>query len=305
VNSFAQESGPSDDQTQVPADLAAVFRHAMELAPEIDQAWSLALSQLAADEEHEDLRIRWSLTMDGLTAVISEREKEVIQRGIDPRHFTWPLGAAEAVKLDLQPDDAEVQRTQLEDAQLLALDRVIKIIGSFLKKLLGEEVEEVGVDWWESGAFSLARLNAALALRITRELDGLDASQRGDHPSRMELMRSRAFEALESATAARDRGDPEATLLHCVRSARARIASLSLDGKVPPSFVSAPSAGGLIPVKMLALAEELLQCEIAGTEVHPGASTVLAENLVIAVEQLVLNPPVDEVVALINAWSEA
>lgn len=301
MSSFAQENDPTEG-TPVPTDLAAVFGHAMELAPELDHAWSLALRQVAADEGHENLRTRWSLVMQGLTAAISEREQELVGRGIDPRHFTWPLGVTEAINLELQPVDLEDQRRQLEDAQLLALDRLVKSIGSFINGLLSDEDDGMGSTWWESGAFSLARLNATLALRITRELDAVDAAQRGEHVSKMELMRCRAFEALETAIAAHDRSDPEAALLHSVRSARARIASLSLDGAVPPPFHSAPSSEGPIPVKMLALAEQLLQSEIVGTDIDPGASTVLAENLVPAVEQLVRNPPVDEVVALINLW---
>jgi hypothetical protein len=303
VSSFAQEKD-STEETPLPTDLAAVFSHAMELTPELDRAWSLALRRVAADDEHEDLRTRWSLVLQGLTATISKREKELVQRGVDPRHFTWPLGAVEATNLELQATDLEKRRRQLEDAQLLALDRLIRSIGSFMSRLLGDEDEGMGSTWWESGAFSLARLNAALALRITRELDAVDAAQRDDRVSKMEIMRSRAFEAMESAIAARDRSDPEAALLHCVRAARARIASLSLNGGVPSSFLSASNLDGPIPVKMLALAEQLLQYEVAGTDMDSGVSTVLAENMVPAVEQLVRNPPVDEVVALINSWND-
>jgi hypothetical protein len=303
VDLSAQENNPIGE-TPLPTDLAAVFRHAIDLSPELERAWSLALSQLAIDSEYEDLRTRWSLVMQGLTATISEREKELVRAGIDPTHFTWPLGPTEAANLELQPADPEARRKQLEDAQLLALDRLIKSAGSFFGQLLGEE-GDTAPTWWESGAFSLVRFNAILALRITRELDAVDAAQRGEHVSMMELMRCRAFESLESAVAARDRSDPEAALLHCVRSARARIASLSLDGEVPPPFLTAPSSDGSIPVKMLSLAEQVLQSERAATDTGLGVSTVLAESLVPAVEQLVQNPPVDEVVGLINLWNEA
>lgn len=293
-------------EAPVPIDLAAVFNHAAELTPELDRAWSLALRGLSVDDQHENLRTRWSLVMQSLTAASSERETELVQRGIDPRHFTWPLGAVEAANLDLHLVDGEDARVQLEDAQLLVLARFIKTVGSWFSQLLAEdEVEEMGSAWWESGAFSLVRLGASLALRLTHELNAVDATQSGEPVPKMEVMRRRAFEALDSAVAAWDRSDPEGALLHCVRAARARIASLSLDGTAPPPFQSARHLVGPIPIQMLALAEELLRLEIDGADAAPGASTVLAENLVPAVAQLVRNPPVDSVVALLASWNEA
>jgi hypothetical protein len=295
--------GKDQDQL-VAADLAAVFEHAMTMSSEMERKWTKALHLAACEDVHEDLRTRWAITLQALTAAVSEREVKLVDEGIDPKHYKWPLDANDAVELEIDPEEIDARRVQLENAQLLALELLVKAVGP-LSEAITESQVDANTSWWEAGAFSLVRFSGTLALRITRELDAVDEAQFGEAPSRMETMRARAFDAMGSANEALTRSDPEAALLHCLRATRARIASLTLDGTSAPEFSEiTPSATAHLPVRMLALAEKLVAREAVGEPVDTGVALVLANALVPEVERLVTNPPVDELIGIVGSWAQ-
>ncbi len=289
----------------IATDLAALFEHAVGMSSDLERTWTKALHLAASEDAHEDLRTRWALTMQALTAAVSEREEKLVAEGIDPKHYKWPLDADDAIKLEIEPNGIDAQRVQLEDAQLLALELLVKSVGPLTEALTESATDAANVPWWEAGAFSLVRFRGALALRTTRELDAVDQAQLGEPTSRMETLRARAFEAMESAINALARSDPEAALLHCLRATRSRIASLSLDGSPALEFSEVTeTASSHLPVRMLTLAEEVITRETAGKPVDSGVALVLACALVPEVERLVKNPPVEELVGIIGSWGQ-
>jgi hypothetical protein len=277
----------------------------MAMSSDLERTWTKALRLAASEDAHEDLRTRWAVTLQALTAAVSEREEKLVAEGIDPKHYKWPLDADDAVKLEIEPNGIDARRVQLEDAQLLALELLVKSVGPLTEALTQSATDAANVSWWEAGAFSLVRFRGALALRITRELDVVDQAQLGESTSRMETLRAQAFEALESSINALARSDPEAALLHCLRATRTRIASLSLDGSPALEFSEVTeTATSHLPVRMLTLAEEVITRETAGKQVDSGVALILACALVPEVERLVKNPPVEELVGIIGIWGQ-
>ena len=277
----------------------------MTMSSDLERMWTKALRVAATEDVHEDLRTRWAITLQALAATVSERETKLVDEGIDPKHYKWPLDANDAVELEIEPEGIDARRVQLEDAQLLALELLVHAVGPLAEAITESETEtdDANTPWWEAGAFSIVRFRGALALRITRELDAIDEAQFGEPPSHMETMRARAFEAMRSANDALARSDPEAALLHCLRATRARIASLTLDGSSRPDFSEiAPTAAARLPVRMLALAEEAVARETVGEPVDAGVALVLAHALVPEIERLVKNPPVDELIGIVKSW---
>ena len=277
----------------------------MTMSSDLERMWTKALRVAATEDVHEDLRTRWAITLQALTAAVSERETKLVDEGIDPKHYKWPLDANDAVELEIEPEGIDARRVQLEDAQLLALELLVHAVGPLAEAITESETANANTPWWEAGAFSIVRFRGALALRITRELDAIDEAQFGEPPSQMEKMRARAFEAMKSANDALARSDPEAALLHCLRATRARIASLTLDGSSGPEFSEiAPTATAHLPVRMLALAEEAVARETVGEPVDAGVALVLAHALVPEIERLVKNPPVDELIGIVKSWGQ-
>ena len=304
-DSDAPQAG-ENKEPPIATDLAALFEHAMAMSSDLERMWTKALRLAGSEDVHEDLRTRWAVTMQALTAAVSEREAKLVAEGIDPMHYKWPLDADDAFKLKIEPNGIVTQRVQLEDAQLLALELLVKSVGPLTEALTASAADAANVSWWEAGAFSLVRFRGALALRITRELDVVDQAQLGEPTSRMETMRARAFEAMESAISALARSDPEAALLHCLRATRTRIASLSLDGSPALEFSEVmETTTSHLPVRMLTLAEEVIARETAGRPVNSGVALVLAYALVPEVERLVKNPPVEELVGIIGTWGQS
>lgn len=301
----SDSAGTGEKQPPIATDLAALFEHAMAMSSDLERTWTKALRLAASEDVHEDLRTRWAVTMQALMAAVSEREEKLVAEGIDPKHYKWPLDADDAIKLEIEPNGIDAQRVQLEDAQLLALELLVKSVGPLTEALTESATDAANVSWWEAGAFSLVRFRGALALRITRELDVVDQAQLGESTSRMETLRARAFEAMEGAINALARSDPEAALLHCLRATRARIASLLLDGSPALEFSEVTeTATSHLPVRMLTLAEEVISRETAGKRVDSGVALVLACALVPEVERLVKNPPVEELVGIIDSWGQ-
>jgi hypothetical protein len=297
-------SGPKDDTEIVPVDLESVFEEAMTLSSDLDRAWSEALTQIDAEKANEDLAVRWSVALRALMAAISEREARYVAAGKDVRLDHWPPSADDVAALQVQPDGSEDERLQLEQAQLLAIELMVKRMGSLTAAMEGSP--EAGGGLWQSGAFAAIRGLAAAAMRITRELDTVDEIVLADRESAEgEPMRRRAIEAVEAGLRAFENGDPEATLLHCLRAARARVASLPPDEEADPR----PGTGDghedvSRTVAMFRLAERVICGEATGRAANGGVSLVLAFALLPAAAALVSNPLHEELVGLRGAWSE-
>jgi hypothetical protein len=274
----------------------------MRLSVELDRAWSEALEKVDAVEPGEELRVRWSVALQALTAAVGEREERYVAAGKDVRLDHWPPTLEEIVGLETAPREPERGRIQLEQAQILALQLLVQSMGKFTSAMgeSGERTEQGAL--WESGAFAVIRDHGALAMRITREMEAVDATE-VDAPAipGSELMRARAVEALGAARRALQRSDPEGTLLHCIRAARARVASFSPEGRSSVDLSALPvHSTSPLPVKMLGLAEQVVRGDLAGGTDNAGVSVVLAHALLPAVEGLVLNPPVEDLLALLR-----
>jgi hypothetical protein len=300
VDDGKSELSQGNRGSPVATDLPALFEHAMTLSDELGRAWSEALGAIDNVDAGEDLRVRWAVALQGLTAAVSAREKRYVAEGVDVRLDHWPPTEEEVAGLDPDPAETEFGRSQLELAQILAIELLVKDMGSFAEAI-SESAEGSGEgQLWEAGAFSRIRDRADLTLRITRELHGVDAAKFHEAtPNRMEVARARAFEALASAQKALRRSDPDAALFHCLRAIRARIASLLVDG--PDALDLTATArldiGAALPAKMMGLAEEIVAREMAGRPVNSGLPLLLAHALVPATERLVETPRVEELLA--------
>lgn len=298
-------AGPRPDDTEiVPVDLESVFEEAMTLSSDLDRAWSEALTELDAEKANEDLTVRWSVALRALMAAISEREACYVAAGKDVRLDHWPPSADDVAALRVEPEGPEDERLQLEQAQLLAIELMVKRMGSLTAAMEGSP--ETGGGLWQSGAFAAIRGLAAATMRITRELDTVDKIVLADRePAESERMRSRAIEAVEASLRAFENGDPEATLLHCLRAVRSRVASLPPNEEADPR----PGTGGdpeevSGTVAMFRLAEQVICGEATGRADNGGVSLVLAFALLPVTAALVSNPLHEELVGLRGAWSE-
>jgi hypothetical protein len=276
----------------------------MTLTAELERAWSEALASVDCGDPHENLRVRWSVAPKALTTAVSEREARYVTSDKDVRLDHWPPTPEEIVGLEVEPTSREDKRTQLEQAQILVLELLIKSMGEFAEAMAELSDGANGRVLWEAGAFAIIRDRAALALRITRELDAVDAMElESDRVSDEELIRARAFEALHTGRRALLHSDPEAALLHCLRAARARLASFAPEGNSALDFSSLPEPNrSVLPVKMLTLAEEVIGREVDGRPINAGVSLMLAHALLPRVGQLVVDPSVEELIELLRDW---
>jgi hypothetical protein len=292
------------DPTRAPTDLEALAHHAMELSRDLEQAWSKALDPDLLDSAHEGLRSRWSALVTGLHAAIAQADMALEAAGVDVRLYEWPPRPEGALELELAPEDAQVERRQLQIAQLVAFEQLALALGSVTEQrgvridlIAGRETAR----WWEAGAFALARLRTQLVLRIVERIEAADAVVlgAGAQPRRQRSW-TQAVQSLDAAQAAASRGDPEAALLHALCSARERLRALRVDGELADDFSwsDLQRVDALVQVgRLLELAEDAIRRHVGNTAMDPGVALVLARSLLPAVQRLLLHPPVDELAA--------
>jgi hypothetical protein len=104
-----------------PTDLPALARDALELADDLERAWSSALDPDALETAHEGLRARWSTFAEALRRVLADTDAELEAAGVDVTLKEWPPSRGLLADLDLSPSDPQDVFKQLQTALLLAL----------------------------------------------------------------------------------------------------------------------------------------------------------------------------------------
>lgn len=292
--------------THVPA----LARAAMDLADDLERAWSSALEPEVLDAAHEGLRASWSTLLAELHRAIAEADVELAAAGIDVTLREWPPSRASAVELALAPEDPLVARKQLQVAQLMAFEQLTRVLGALTKPsgrevnaLSGEEISR----WWEAGAFALVRAHGEQVLRLTRAMQVLERRiLEEQEPEPRQERRESAAESFQMASAAYRLGDPEAALLHAVRAARARLASLHESGELPRDFDLAVLR--TIPAyddqaRLLQLAQEAVNRMLSGDDLDPGVPLPLVGAVLPVVQGLMTHPPVEQLAETLSGIS--
>jgi hypothetical protein len=203
------------------------------------------------------------------------------------------------------------RREQLEIAQMVSLERFLQMAQA-LTNPSGESINlmtQARTEWFESGAFSLFRDRPEVLLRLTREIDELDAELLGE-PKAPILDRSldASFGSLKSMRRAVFHGDFDAALIHGRAALRGVLASLP--------FVRGDSRHLQSPGRLLAqvpsLSEHAASLELFEDEVDAlvdrsadlGVCVLLTEGLLQAIADIVHQPPILEVQAVLEVEAE-
>lgn len=290
-----------------PVDLDALGRHATSFSGEIEKAWSDALRALDLENAESEFGTRLQAFLGGLTAAIVESEDQLSQAGIDPKVYTWP-GDPDAFRRLVGTTDARKRREQLEIAQMVSLERFLQMAQA-LTSPTGESVNlmtQARTEWFESGAFSLFRDRAEVLLRLTREIDQLSEGLLGEpEPPLLDLSLGASFGSLKSMRRAVLHGDFDAGLIHGRAALRGVLASLP--------FVQDDSRHLQKPGRLLALvpslAEHAASLELFEDEIDAlvdrsadlGVCVLLTEGLLQVIANIVHQPPILEVQAILEA----
>jgi hypothetical protein len=144
-------------------------------------------------------------------------------------------------------------------------------------------------------------------LRLSQALQAVGRQIRGGtRPDRREAQRQRAVGSYDLAAIALRRGDPEAALVHAVRAARARLASLHDTGELPEDFDWGVLSG--VPdyderSRILQLAQEAVSRLVRDEPLSLGVAQPLAWAVLPIAKALVTHPPVHELAELLEGVS--
>jgi hypothetical protein len=300
----------SADGLTPPVDLDALGRHATSLSGEMERAWSDALKALGLENAESEFGTELRAFLGGLTAAITDSEDQLSQAGIDPKVYTWP-GDPDAFRRLVGTSDVRKRREQLEIAQMVSLERFLQMAQA-LTNPSGESINlmtQARTEWFESGAFSLFRDRAEVLLRLTREIDQLDAELLGEpKPPLLDRSLDASFGSLKSMRRAVLHGDFDAALIHGRAALRGALASLP--------FVRGDSRHLQSPGRLLAqvpsLSEHAASLELFEDEIDAlvdrsadlGVCVLLTEGLLQVIADIVHQPPILEVQAVLEVEAE-
>ena len=160
--------------------------------------------------------------------------------------------------------------------------------------------------WWDSGGFALARSRGRLLETVSAEVAAaerrlLDTSVNSDDRE----WERRAFEGAQAAGVAYGRGDPEAALLHLLRSARAVIAQVSEEAAHTFSWEQLERVPELALIgRLLARAERHVSAMISSPTAVP-AALLLARVLLPHIRRWAVAVPRDQIASAIREGQTA
>lgn len=293
-----------------PVDLEALALHVTKLSGALEQAWSDALDRIVMAQAEDELNGELSAFVTTMTGALAETDAKLVAAGIDPTIYSWPYDPEVFKALEPDPDPG-ARRTRLVIAQMIAV-RELLVAFKALHEPTGEEIDLVAqsrTEWFEAGAFSLFKSQAALLLRVTRDVDRVtDILLAEPLVSKLDLSVEAAFESLKAGRGAYSRGDLDAAVIHCRAALRGVLESLPFVERDDQRFQRPGTfLAGVPSLSEYASALRLLDAEADALTVRRadlGIAVPLIDGLLPQIAAIVSEPPIVELQEIIAAEGE-
>jgi len=275
-------------------DLEALVHHASQITSDLQRLWQEALDDTRRSEVGEQLRARWSAVVTAINEASKALTERLESRGLDPRLPELLPFSAQVATFSLDPTPEQALR-QAQMGLLVAFDLLSMALGELLREEGDGEQPNESRDW-DPSAFAIARERAIMVSNLAGFVSQAEANLLGD--ARIVASATPpALARLSMARAAWSHGDAEAACVHLHVGARLLIGDLlSVDSSALPVDIAEhllAQHGQSNLGALLKLLQRSVETVVTGAETDLAVVTVLVPNLLMALDDLALRPPVE------------